>query len=84
MDFGDGRKLWKFELDTSKFDYFIFSRRTEDNQDGNAQTSDLAYEVGINCYNLGRYDGSYPASTTKGTWTWNNEENKDGYFTQIK
>lgn len=86
MDFNDGRKLWKFNLDTDKFDYFIFSRRTEDNQDGNAQTSDLAYEVGINCYNLGSecwYNGSYSASTTKGTWTWNNEENNDGYFTQI-
>ena len=86
MDFNDGRKLWKFNLDTDKFDYFVFSRRSSAGDDGNAQTSDLAYEVGINCYNLGSecwYNGSYPASTTKGTWTWNDEENNDGYFTQI-
>ena len=82
-DFNDGTKLWKFEFYLSN-DTFTFSRRNgTGNEDWGAQTVDIKYEDGYNCYILTTTEmwtgnGQY-ATVTKGNWVFDTDE-KTGQF----
>ena len=82
-DFTDGTKLWKFEFYLNN-DTFTFSRRNgTGDQDWGAQTVDIKYEEGYNCYILTTTEmwtgnGQY-ATVTKGSWVFDTDE-KTGHF----
>ena len=82
-DFTDGTKLWKFEFYLNN-DTFTFSRRNgTGDQDWGAQTVDIKYEEGYNCYILTTTEmwtgnGQY-ATLTKGSWVFDTDE-KTGHF----
>ena len=82
-DFNDGTKLWKFEFYLNN-DTFTFSRRNgTGDQDWGAQTVDIKYEDGYNCYILTTTEmwtgnGQY-ATVTKGNWVFDTDE-KTGQF----